>query len=287
MVDVWEIRQGMIIFLPDMSEGHDVIFKGEQTPKKRRPWLIVSNDSNNIYSTQVSAVPIYTRKEATLPTQVYFKNGDRDQVVCCESVTCIPKTCIDLRGFSGFVSPDVFKKVQEALSVQFGNTTPGLKTAETLIQQMLDKVNIQDLVGTKLCEILINGLTNRSTIETHITPIIDNKKIDEPIISEMTTIDNKSSVEFADTVTVSTKKTPVSDIDIPKKVKGRGPRGPYGSRGKNMTLEECMTFYLDTDTLTTEQLCEKWGSFGVKNDKLQIGKKKSAIKKRLVDNNLL
>lgn len=280
MLDCWEIKQGMLIYIVDDSEGTQVQFKGEHYPKKRRPWIVVSNDANNAFSTQIHMVPVYTRSETTLPTQVFFKNKGRDQVACCENVTCIPREMIDLKGFIGFVSQDIFKKIQKALSIQFGYTVSEIPDTESPLQKILEGINVENLIQTKLLEILTKGLTSELNLTGLLSSVTNNNKTEETVNLKTATVDNKSSE------TVEQTKG-VEDVDIPKDMKRRGPRKPYGPRGNTMSLEDCLEFYLEVDTLTTEQIYEKWKTFGVKNDKLQISKKKSAIKKRLKDNNLI
>lgn len=305
MKDVLEIKQGMIIFLPDATEGRDIVFKGETTPKKRRPWIIVSNDANNAFSLSVSAVPIYTRTGATIPTQVYFKHNGRDQLADCSGVTCIPKSCIDLRGFTGFVSREVFKKIQRALNVQFSDKYDENREVNSAIKEMLSGINVQDIVTTKLCEILINGLTrNVQNVKSEeiSTPITNNKNVEEPVVPETTTIDNNNTTETTkntNNVTDVEKNTEILD-DKPlntKKTKKtnrtgnyrgtKAPRAPYSTHGKQMTLEQCMEFYFDTEKLSVQQLYEKWSVYGVTLDRTKLAKKKFAIKQRLINNKFL
>lgn len=328
MKDVLDIKQGMIIFLPDASEGEDIVFKGESTPKKRRPWLIVSNDANNAFALNVSAVPIYTRTGVTIPTQVYFKHNDRDQVADCSSVTCVPKSCIDLRGFIGFVSKEVLKKVRKALSVQFSDKYDDNKEVTSAVKELLSGIDIQDIISTKLCEILINGLTNnQKTVkpEEISKPITNNKNVEEPVVPETTTIDNNNNTEVAENnqssrttrntknnksvkqvkdvsknSTEVKKNTKVLDNDKPLNTKNtkktnrtgsyrgtKAPRAPYSTHGKQMTLEQCMEFYFDTEKLSVQQLYEKWSVYGVTLDRTKLAKKKFAIKQRLINSNFL
>lgn len=301
MKDVLDIKQGMIIFL-DATEGQDIVFKGESTPKKRRPWIIVSNDANNAFALSVSAVPIYTRTGATIPTQVYFKHNNRDQLADCSAVTCIPKSCIDSRGFVGFVSREVFKKIQKALNIQFSDKYDENREVNSAIKEMLSGINLQDVVTTKLCEILLNGLTrNVQNVKTEeiSTPVTNNKNVEEPIVPETTTINNNNTTNTTkntDNTTKIKKDTKVSKnkfSDV-KKVNRTGnyrgtkaPRAPYSTHGEQMTLEQCMEFYFDTETLSIEQLYEKWSVYGVTLDKTKLSKKKSAIKKRLINSKFL
>ena len=74
MLDYFDIKQGMIFFVEDLSAEESVIFRGEDTPKKRRPWVIVSNDKANACLGHVTAVPVFTRTEVREPTQVYFRH---------------------------------------------------------------------------------------------------------------------------------------------------------------------------------------------------------------------
>ena len=109
MADCFDIKQGMIFFVDDITAEESTLFKGENTPRKRRPWVIVSNDRCNMYGHILTGVPIYTRSEITLPTQVYFEYHGRHQVIACENVTALPREMIDMRGYVGTLSNKLFK----------------------------------------------------------------------------------------------------------------------------------------------------------------------------------
>jgi len=275
MLECWEIKQGMIFYVEDVTSEESTIFKGEHTAKKRRPWLVVSNDKNNMFSPQVSMVPIYTRTETRLPTQVYFKHGDRDQVICCESVTCIPKSMVDIRGYVGTVSSSILKKVMDCLHIQFSTTICQEEDiVSTMLEDKLKSLNIENIIASKLYEIIVAGFMGvRST-----TP------------SETVTTETiKKPCDMADTSTPDIVNTPTpTELPVPdsskkpgkpKKSRSTGKRRAYGRR---MTLDECLDFYTDSRNMTVSELYEKWKEYGIRKSKTDISKKRSSIKRRLM-----
>lgn len=270
MLECWEIKQGMIFYVDDVTSEESTIFKGEHTAKKRRPWLVVSNDKNNMFSPQVSMVPIYTRAETKLPTQVYFKHGNRDQVICCEDVTCIPKSMVDIRGYVGTVSSSILKKVIDCLHIQFSTTIcPEEDVVSTLLEDKLKSLNIENIIASKLYEIMVAGFMGvRSTTSS------------ETVTAE----DIKEPCDIADTPTPTDLPVPdVSDVpkkpSEPKKSRSTGKRRAYGRR---MTLNECLDFYTDSRNMTVSELYEKWKEYGIRKSKTDISKKRSSIKRRLM-----
>lgn len=267
MLECWEIKQGMIFYVEDVTSEESTIFKGEHTAKKRRPWLVVSNDKNNMFSPQISMAPIYTRTEARLPTQVYFKHGDRDQVICCESVTCIPKSMIDIRGYVGTVSSSILKKVMDCLHIQFSTTIcQEDDIISTMLEDKLKSLNIENIIASKLYEIIVAGFMGvRSTTSSET----------------VTTEDIKEPCGIVDTPTPTDLCVP--DVpkkpSEPKKSRSTGKRRAYGRR---MTLNECLDFYTDSRNMTVSELYEKWKEYGIRKSKTDISKKRSSIKRRLM-----
>ena len=273
MLECWEIKQGMIFYVEDVTSEESTVFKGEHTTKKRRPWLVVSNDKNNMFSPQISMVPIYTRTEARLPTQVYFKHGDRDQVICCESVTCIPKSMIDIRGYVGTVSSSVLKKVIDCLHIQFSTTICQEEDfVSTMLENKLKSLNIENIIASKLYEIMVAGFTGvKST-----TP---SETVTTETIKEPCDIVDTPAADIVDTPT----DPPVQDVaEKPSKLKKSRSTGKRRAYGRRMTLDECLDFYTDSQNMTMSELYEKWKEYGIRKSKTDISKKRSSIKRRLM-----
>ena len=143
--DTYVHRQGTFFWIDDMS----VDTNNEVIPKKRRIWLVVSNNEINNTSANLSVVPVYTRSEATKNTHVAFKNGDRDCVIVCEDIMTVPRSRIKPSNYAGVCSQELWAKVHKAILNQFqdnvtisnvSNTVTSLITNEEFKNTIIDAV---------------------------------------------------------------------------------------------------------------------------------------------------
>ena len=293
MIDCFDIKQGMIFFVEDITSETSVVFKGEYTPKKRRPWVIVSNDRCNAFSHTLTGVPIFTRDAATLPTQVFFNNKGRPSVIDCGNVTAIPKEMIDLRGYIGTVSAELFTKIRTALNAQFETSYESdeiTKVVNSSINTIVQSLDIKKFVMEQLCAKLmgsdstVNIPTPTNNTPTDTTPTTEV----ETTITE-TNQSTDTSTEVAEKVAKKPnrprKVTATEDVITPKKKhnypKHRKPRG------LTMSMEQTLEFYLDFSKYSTAEMYEKWKDYGVTEDKNYQSKKKYIAKKRLEKEGLL
>ena len=283
MIDCQMIKQGGMYFVPDMSGETEVIFTGEHYPKKCRPWIVVSNDIANSHNTRVNIVPVYSRNRLSIPTDVYFTNGNRDCVACCNQVMSIEADKIDARGYVGTVSSEILTKIKKALCIQFGiimadttNEDDNIKTnidtkdiKDTIKTDIVNNLNVGNIIAQELMKLLFNGKIN---INTDIS--LSNIK---PLDTKVIAVD--SNAINTEKITNPTTKTSekIEDVKISNK-KSNGKR----SYGKTMTIEQCKEFYKDAECMTNEELVSKWNEYGLASvDKNIITKKKSAIRYRL------
>lgn len=295
-MDVNVIKQGAIFFIDDLNSEESVVYKGETTPKKRRPWVVVSNDKNNCFSQNITMCPLYTRTTTSLPTQVYIKRGVRDSVICCEQVTAIPKHMIDTRAYVGMLTDDNMNKVKKALKIYFGcddsNETIDIKK---IITNVLTSPNIESIIASKLVEMMLTGLTN-NTINT-TNEIINNNEVvadndivkdlnsnnfvtnnEECEVEEHTNSNNDNNITNSEVTPKTSNKPNKSGIKRPRK----------HPKGKTMSLQDCILFMKDVnDNMSNYDLVEKWKMFGLIHDKSVIAKKKYAIRFRLQKEGLL
>ena len=291
MIDCFDIKQGMIFFVEDITSETSVVFKGEYTPKKRRPWVIVSNDKCNAYSHTLTGVPIFTRDAATLPTQVFFNNKGRPSVIDCGNVTAIPKEMIDLRGYIGTVSAELFAKIRTALNAQFETSYESdeiTKVVNSSINTIVQSLDIKKFVMEQLCARLMG---NDSAINTS-TPI-DITPTNATLATEATTAETNPPTDTSTDVVEKVVKKPsrfrkatVSEDVITPKKKHNYPKHRK-PRGLTMSLEQTLEFYLDFNKYSTAEMYEKWKDYGVTEDKNYQSKKKYIAKKRLEKEGLL
>ena len=154
------IKQGMLFWIDDLSL---VCPENTITPRKRRVWLVVSNDLANATSNVITVVPVYSRSETRNPSQVFFKNGDRDCVICCDNVVSIPKDKVVAKDYMGIISSNLWEKVHNALMSQFRdihNENPGTVVTDITTQLLNDKAFMNGIVKAVIT-------TNTTTIKTN------------------------------------------------------------------------------------------------------------------------
>jgi mRNA-degrading endonuclease toxin of MazEF toxin-antitoxin module len=102
---------------------------------KTRPYLVISTNKGNFSSTTCNVIPITTRDETAIPSQVKFVFNGRNQVILTEQIT----TCNlkDLGDYCYTVSDEILSKVQKGLCIQFDMT---LRTPEITMEELAMKL---------------------------------------------------------------------------------------------------------------------------------------------------
>ena len=114
-----EITRGMIIWADTPKIESGSIQTGI------RPYLIISNDMCNKYSSVLTGIPITSSRskmEKSIPTHVKFM-FKKESVILCEQITSINRLWIknherNLERIK--VSEDILKEVEKCLRVQIG-----------------------------------------------------------------------------------------------------------------------------------------------------------------------
>lgn len=102
---------------------------------KTRPYLVISTDKGNFSSTTCNIIPITTRDDIAIPSQVKFVYNGRNQVILTEQIT----TCNfrDLGEYCYTVSEEILAKVQKGMYIQFGLN---LRTPEVTMEELVTKL---------------------------------------------------------------------------------------------------------------------------------------------------
>ncbi len=89
---------------------------------KTRPALVISNDKNNEYSSTVTLIPITSSMEKIYPFEVFISIKDSglklDSKIKCNQIRTVDK--LRLSKLAGEISPEIIKKVEEALLIHIG-----------------------------------------------------------------------------------------------------------------------------------------------------------------------
>lgn len=116
MKDIIKYRRGQVWFIDDKAENLGSIIC------KSRPYLIVSNDTNNRYAPVIHVAPITSQIKNDQPTHiVYYDSEDLRSTILCEQITI--KSIPHISGCSRYMytlSDDVMRMVDQAIVIQFG-----------------------------------------------------------------------------------------------------------------------------------------------------------------------
>lgn len=89
-------------------------FAGEE---KRRPWVVVQNDTGNFFSTQTLVVPITSKHRKPLPTHVSLVWGTIVGTVKCEIIETVPSEGLEV---IEHLPDEIMKHIDHALAVSIG-----------------------------------------------------------------------------------------------------------------------------------------------------------------------
>jgi mRNA-degrading endonuclease toxin of MazEF toxin-antitoxin module len=320
MDDVTLVRQGAIFYIADLTvdeKNKSITYGNSHFPQKCRPWIIVSNNKHNSYSDSITMVPIYTRTTVTSPTQVYFKNGDRDQVVDCSTIASIPRAMIKQGSYIGNVSNKLWSKINRALTLHFGvvdfddttettntetsvdaDTTPMTEDTFTeMIIEATERADIRNIIINKIADVLVNGFTNEhminnttANIVTNAVVVNDDSEEDDaiknddmydPVVISLDKFVKKNNDNITIKNVVNTETENTEEKKTTKIVKN-AVKNPTGRGRKHMSDSMCLEFFADAEKMTIEELNAKYAGYCYCKNRTELLKKISKQRTRLV-----
>ena len=249
MCDTYLYQQGMFFWVDDMSEGttNTVI------PKKKRIWLVVSNNEINRTSANLTIVPVYTRDEAVKNTHVAFKNGDRNCVIVCEDIMTVPRYRIKPSNFAGMCSPELWTKVHKAILSQFKDEVTLTNVSDT-VTSLITNEEFKNTIVEAIVNLYNKQPTHTQTtikVDTPINTTISTTRVTKPILTETTVTNTKPSNS------------------------GRKPNS------KIMSTETSKQYLEDTNTMTRTELNKKYAIYGEVTDEPALKRRIAYIKTKL------
>lgn len=144
-----KVQRGMVFWYNPvwaMTKGSPLVKESDINPNgsiefKRRPYVVVSNNTHNFFATTVNLVPVTTRPHGTLPCHVEFTYNDRPQVILTESI--VTGNIADLDAYMYTLSPEIMAKVDEAIRCQLyvhENVSLALITLEQHLNDMIGRI---------------------------------------------------------------------------------------------------------------------------------------------------
>lgn len=116
MKDIRLFRRGQVWFIPQGEPDANGHIQGGS-----RPYLIVSNDTCNLYSPVLHVAPITSREKTQMPTHIKYRN-DKNYIntILVEQVTLMSTSKFNKPAkYLYEISEDMMKQVDEAIKVQF------------------------------------------------------------------------------------------------------------------------------------------------------------------------
>lgn len=107
-------------------QGEVYLFKAVSSSgdSKKRPWVIVSENIRNQYSTTVLAVPFTSDVNEVPPTRVRVPKGEGglavDSIAMCDRITTLKKTLLARGPYGGVIASDYLSQIQEAVLIALG-----------------------------------------------------------------------------------------------------------------------------------------------------------------------
>ena len=304
MEEILTIRQRSVFYIADMTvddKYNNITHGAANFPQKCRPWIVVSNNKQNLKSETITMIPIYTRNTVTSPLQVYFKNGEREQVTDCAMVTPIPRNMIKSGSYVGTVSNRLWSKINRALGLLFSTTDFDdelNEVAETnteenpmdsfteMIIEASNRADVRNIIIDKIADAFVLGLNdnfmNTPHNVSHNEVIKNDADVDDDIMYEPVIISMDKFINKNNSPNISNEHDEEDDTSIHTSHTTHKIKNPTGRGRKHMSDDMCIAFFADAEKLTIDELNAKYEGYCYCRNKTELLKKINKQRTRLV-----
>ena len=253
-----EFKRGDVWFIRLNTEFGDSDEKSS-VQKKSRPYVIVSCEQNNNCSPVINCVPICTRANDHLPQHVYYKYGERDQLVLCEQITTLSVNDFHRNGshFLYSFNLDFMNEVDNTLAAQLGLTprVADMGVLEKLIEKLATdkeaelKNNYEKRLEARV-SVIADMIAKRFGINLTAADMLDGVNYRQ---EQLAFVDKSVRAEMSATIKERTTPPPTTK-------RNPEPKTENEKRVKHKWDEESMKAFLDDyGRLSMTEMSAKWG----------------------------
>lgn len=197
-MDNFTVKRGMVFFIEDAAKQEPISCNSESAPKKRRPYIVLSNDKCNASSPLIHVAPILTREYD--PKRWYcvpFKSTcNRDSVVDVSAIMLLDKSICNEVNYSEAISQYTYgnqilmDNVKTAIKRQFSvddsdyydnYTVAASKSAVSAINRKSESV-AQQIAPSIHLTINLNGVPVGTTVSAEAVSE-STVPVDEPVVA--------------------------------------------------------------------------------------------------------
>lgn len=260
----YKVKRGMVFWYePLPTPGKTCVQQGH------RPWLVVSNDMGNISSPTCNIVPMTTEDKVPIPTHVpTYVRGNKNYILCEQAITIDQDS---LKDYYCCMTEETMEKVDEALAIQFGikpkvicqdfSTSNLVEKLEEMFEGIIKEKVKQQSQAVTYDDLQKSALKLGQMVENLVRGTNDSN----PPITEMPAMDKtvvESKVESSPTCEEPREKTVLKskfDTLKPKSPQSNKPSKTSETKRTKWTPESRCQFLRDCDTMSLEEVRQKWG----------------------------
>lgn len=112
-----EVKRGMVFMYNPAETSESFSSRKSSVQQGYRPWLVVSNNTNNKYSTTCNIVPLTSKSKHDLPVHVHCVLQGVNNTIMVEQIRTVEQS--ELGTFKWELDDDIMEQVAKAISIQF------------------------------------------------------------------------------------------------------------------------------------------------------------------------
>lgn len=119
----FKVKRGMVFYLDEPVKTQPIKNDHVTMPRKLRPYIVISNDGCNEFSSNIHVAPIFTRTPSDKPYHVTFSSSDgRESCIDVGQIMLIQKALCNVSNYSEAITRSAkaaLSQLQDAIRIQF------------------------------------------------------------------------------------------------------------------------------------------------------------------------